>query len=50
MRERLVEEQASRQEFVSTASHELRTPLASLQATLELLRGGDRPAAGDPPR
>jgi signal transduction histidine kinase len=38
MRERLVEEQASRQEFVSTASHELRTPLASLQVTLELLR------------
>jgi signal transduction histidine kinase len=38
MRERLVEEQASRQDFVSTASHELRTPLASLQATLELLK------------
>ena len=38
MRERLVEEQASRQEFVSTASHELRTPLASLQVSLELLR------------
>ena len=38
MRERLVEEQVSRQEFVSTASHELRTPLASLQVTLELLR------------
>ena len=38
MRARLVEEEASRQAFVSTASHELRTPLASLQATLELLR------------
>jgi signal transduction histidine kinase len=38
MRERLVEEQASRQRFVATASHELRTPLASLQATLELLK------------
>jgi signal transduction histidine kinase len=38
MRGRLVDEEASRQAFVSTASHELRTPLASLQATLELLR------------
>src|SRR5207245_5546540 len=38
MRARLVDEEASRQAFVSTASHELRTPLASLQATLELLR------------
>jgi signal transduction histidine kinase len=37
MRRRLVDAQASRQEFVATASHELRTPLASLQATLELL-------------
>jgi len=38
MRARLVDEEASRQAFVSTASHELRTPLASLQATLELLK------------
>jgi signal transduction histidine kinase len=48
MRARLVDEQRSRQEFVSTASHELRTPLASLLATLELLeeemgRGGADP-------
>ena len=37
VRGRLVEEQASRQEFLATASHELRTPLASLRGTLELL-------------
>jgi len=45
VRARLVEEEASRQEFVATASHELRTPLASLQATLELLR--EEALAGD---
>jgi signal transduction histidine kinase len=38
MRGRLVEEQAARARFVSTASHELRTPLSSLVLTLELLR------------
>ena len=48
MRKRLVDEQASRQEFVSTASHELRTPLASLQVTLELLREELQRGAADP--
>jgi len=48
MRERLVEQEASRQAFVATASHELRTPLASLQATLELLREEARRAGVDP--
>ena len=46
MRERLVEEQASRRRFIATASHELRTPLASLQATLELL--GEEACLGTP--
>jgi signal transduction histidine kinase len=45
MRGRLVEEQESRQQFVSTASHELRTPLSSLQVQLELLREEARDAA-----
>ncbi|MDA0161682.1 HAMP domain-containing histidine kinase [Solirubrobacter ginsenosidimutans] len=48
MRERLLDEQASRQEFLSTASHELRTPLASLQATLELLKEEIGRGADDP--
>jgi signal transduction histidine kinase len=47
MRVALVDEQASRQAFLSTASHELRTPLASLQATLELLEEELRSLAGD---
>ncbi len=42
VRERLVEEQLSRQEFIATASHELRTPLASLQASLEVLQEESR--------
>ncbi len=37
MRQRLVEDERGRQEFLGTAAHELRTPIASLQGTLELL-------------
>jgi signal transduction histidine kinase len=48
MRERLVDEQASRQDFIATASHELRTPLASLQATLELLKEQALAGPGEP--